>query len=123
MPVVLTGIALVMYLLIFQYDRCLLEQDTGVLALRGSAIQVEDSRERIRLLEQQAVQQNEQKYLMYDGGEAVMRLEKGVLTVEREGCVLGKNRKIKAVYSHHVLSPVTFVRQYHKFIHKKEKES
>ena len=61
MPVVLLGIALVMYLLIFQYDRCLLEQDTGVLALRGSAIQVEDSRERIRWLEQQAVQQDEQK--------------------------------------------------------------
>ena len=119
-PIVLTGIVTVMYLLIFQYDRCLLEQDTGTLALRGSSMQAEDNGKRVELLERQAAQQDGQKYMMYDGREPDIKWEKGVLTIERGGNMGWKNREIKTVYRHHTVSPVFFVRQYQKLMQKKE---
>ncbi len=43
-PVALGTVLFIVYLLLFQYDRCLMEQDLGALALWGSRVKAEDSK-------------------------------------------------------------------------------
>ena len=42
-PFVIGSILFVIYMLFFQYDRCLLDQDMGAMALWGSTIQNSDT--------------------------------------------------------------------------------
>ena len=39
LSITLSAILLIIYLLFFQYNRCLMEQDMGTLALRGAVMQ------------------------------------------------------------------------------------
>lgn len=44
-PVVLGTVFFIVYMLLFQYDRCLMEQDLGALALWGSRVKAESPEE------------------------------------------------------------------------------
>ena len=45
LPVVIGAILFVIYMMLFQYDRCLLEQDIGGIALWGSIVEASDTAE------------------------------------------------------------------------------
>jgi len=54
LPVVIGAILFVIYMMLFQYDRCLLEQDIGGIALWGSIVEASDTAEleqKVRQLE------------------------------------------------------------------------
>ena len=55
-PIVLSTVLFIIYTMFFQYDRCLLEQDIGVIALRGAAMQINDKEILADEIEEQAVQ-------------------------------------------------------------------
>ena len=64
MPIVLWVVLFVIYLLFFQYNRCLTDQDVGVLVLRGSILQEESPKERIKKIRGYAEQIYDDKYIV-----------------------------------------------------------
>ena len=123
-PMVLFTIVLVIYLQFFQYNRCLMEQDMGILLLRGAALQAEDNEDRVRQLKEQASGLYSEKYIAWDNGEIVLKLEKGKISVKKSGQlrfpfsgeIFGRIQvwMTTAAYENHIISPVSFVRSYRK---------
>lgn len=125
LPIVFGVIFLVMYLMFFQYDRCLLEQDIGALALYGATVQADDNEDRMRQLADRANGLYEEKYVAWDSAEIGMKLERGKLMVERKGNLRfplpglafwsGKDVWGTSVrYENTILSPTTMIRTWRK---------
>lgn len=117
LPIVLGTMVAVIYLLIFQYNRCLMEQDMGVLALRGVVMQTKDGEERLRLMKQDAEGFYKDKYIAWRSGEIKLRQEKGNLYVEWSGEMtipFCESSSMWTSYENHIVSPVFFVRNYRK---------
>lgn len=125
LPIVLGVILLVMYLMFFQYGRCLLEQDMGALALYGAAVQADDNEDRMRQMLDRSENLYEEKYVAWDSSEIGMKLEKGKIKVERSGSLRfpiaglvfwsGENEwGTAAQYENTVLSPVSMIRTWRK---------
>lgn len=124
LPMVCVVVILIVYLWFFQYNRCLMEQDMGVLALRGAAMQG-DNTERIDKLREQADTLYTEKYIAWDRGEIALAIGHGVVTVEQTGSIrlpFGKSAgganaaEVTVSYENHLVSPVSFVRNYRKTI-------
>ena len=123
-PMVLLTIVLIIYLLFFQYNRCLTEQDIGILALRGAILQAEDNEDRMQQLKEQAAGLYSEKYIAWDSGEIPVRLEKGKIYVEQSGQIKFPFRggifegnqvwTVTAAYENRIISPVFFIRSYRK---------
>lgn len=84
-PIALSVVLLVIYLLFYEYDRCLMEQDIGALSVYGATVQAEDNEMRMRLLAIRKDAIYDEKYIAWENGEVSMRLEKGSIQVERTG--------------------------------------
>lgn len=120
MPIVLYVIIMILYLLFFQYNRCLLELDMGVFALRGSLAQAETDEDRAVLLRKQTTEVNKEKYIAWQFGEIQWKLEKGTLQVEQQGALefpfTNELWSTEVNYENHILSPVSFLRYCRKLV-------
>lgn len=125
LPVVLGVIVLTIYLWFFQYDRCLMEQDAGMLAWRGAVLEAENPAERVRLLEKEAGKVYEGKYVAWEGERAAISMKAGKLQVKMAGKLqfpfqglqfwAGSNVwETKALYENQVIHPVSVIRNYRK---------
>lgn len=84
-PVAFAIVILVMYLMFFQYNRCLMEQDAGIIALYGAAVTAESNEERIAQVRRKMAEMDEEKYIAWAGDEVKLKLEKGKMVVAVEG--------------------------------------
>lgn len=84
-PVVLGVVILMMYLLFFQYDRCLLEQDMGKAAVRGGSRWMQKKEEVSRQLQEKDLFFDTEKYIAWESELPTWRLEKNQVTVEQTG--------------------------------------
>lgn len=125
LPVVLGTVILIVYLLFFQYNRCLQEQDVGVLALRGRTLQTENNEERVRLLREHADDLYHEKYIAWESGAIELKLEKGTVNVKQSSQVrfpfggmsyVNQTWRTTAEYENRIISPVSFIRNYRKVI-------
>ncbi len=126
MPVVLWTLMFTIYLMFFQYNRCLMEQNIGVLALRGSMLQVQGNEERMKALQEQACELYDEKYIAWDSSEIKLKLEKGHLQIEQSATLEfpfasgllkeAKGWETNISYENRVLSPVSFLRYYQKLV-------
>lgn len=64
-PMALATVLFVVFMLLFQYDRCLMEQDMGALALWGSRVEAADGEELERLVENRLNNIYWSKYAMW----------------------------------------------------------
>ena len=127
LPMVLAVILFVLYLLFFQYNRCLMEQDMGILALRGALMQTEDHDDRIRQLREMTAKQDWDKYLAWEMEEVTLSAGQGKMSVMRKGQIRTPFRgegaaagfSTVAAYENHILSPATFVRFCHSVLNRK----
>ena len=85
-PIVLGVIVLMTYLLFFQYDRCLLEQDMGRAAVRSGSRWMQKKEELNRQLQEKDMFFDTEKYIAWESELPVWKLEKNQVTVEH-----GKN--------------------------------
>ena len=119
MPLVFGVILMVLYLLFFQYNRCVLELELGVFALRGSLLETESNEDRAEKLQQQAMEQNEERYIAWECGDIQWKLERGTLQAEQQGVLLfpfAKERwNARGSYRNQIISPVSFLRYYRKW--------
>lgn len=84
MPMVIAAVLLVVYLLFFQYDRCLMEQNTGRLALRGCTGDFADGEELVQELMIQAGKEDA-RFLAWEMEKADIVYKNYTVSVKREG--------------------------------------
>lgn len=123
LPIVLGVILLIMYLWFFQYNRCLMEQDMGALALRGTAIQEADQKELVRKIRKDADNLYWDKYVAWRKDEVEVRVEKGKLLIKGRGGLRFPFQGFRfwkgedfwdteASYKNILLSPTSIIRKY-----------
>ena len=84
MPIVLAVIVFVVYMLFFQYDRCLMEQNAGVMAMRGCTLQIPDKEERLLKMQEMPLQKDE-KYLAWEMLKPTITLKGNKILLEQSG--------------------------------------
>jgi len=72
------------YGMLYQYDRCLLEQDIGIMALRGTIMQSDDKKQAMADIYNQ-ITINTDKYIFLIPEIVAFRMEKGKVTAIGEG--------------------------------------
>ncbi|MCI8801026.1 pilus assembly protein [Acetatifactor muris] len=126
-PIVISVILLIVYMLIFQYDRCLLEQDLGAMALWGSRVETSSGVSMEELTRQRMAAMYRDKYAAWKITVLDASLERncfsvkgaGQLTFPLPGWNFWSRRNVwdtHADYSYNRMSPVTFVRLCHRFL-------
>lgn len=84
-PVVLGVILLMGYLLFFQYDRCLMEQEVGRASVRAGGSWWE-SKERLQeRLKKEILQFDTEKYIAWDTEEPRWKQERNTFVLEQAG--------------------------------------
>lgn len=126
MPMVLGVMLLTIYLLFFQYDRCLMEHNAGVLALRGCTYQITDREKLVQQIAEQS-KQTDERYLAWNMEAARVSLrgnrfqveQKGMLRFPFRGLVFWRNDKeweVYVVYENYRIQPVEFIRNCRKIM-------
>lgn len=128
-PVVLGVIMLMMYLLFFQYDRCLMEQDMGRAAVRGGSRWMQEKEELNRQLQEKELFFDTEKYIAWESELPEWKLEKNQVTVEQTGrmpypfsAIVGAPRywSAKASFQVNRNDPVNILRNYRRYQEKTE---
>ncbi len=120
-PIVMGSILFVIYMMVFQYDRCLLEQDTGAIALWGSLAEAADTAELESKIQERMYELYRDKYVMWRFQTLEASLEKNRFFVNGEGKLsfpfaglnywgAGNTWSVQAEYGYNRLEPVTFIR-------------
>lgn len=123
--ITLCVIVLLIYLVFYQYNRCLMEMDMGALALRGCTILAENKEDLMLELKRQETEIYQKKYMMWKKGKTEMELEGGTIKVSGSGklkipfgSMYGGNGKshweASAAYENQRIDPVSSIRLYRK---------
>lgn len=118
-------IVLLIYLVFLQYNRCLMEQDMGALALKGCTILAEDKEELMQELKRQECKINRKKYLMWKESKTEIELIGGNIKTTGSGKLRipfgniysGKDKnywKVSVAYENQRIDPVSAIRLYRK---------
>lgn len=133
LPVVISILLFIIYILFYQYDRCLLEQDMGAMALWGSLEEADDAGELQEKAERRMTELYREKYMAWSFAELEAGLERNRFSVKGAGSLTfplpgfnfwggGNIWGARAEYGYTRLSPVTFIRLCHKFMGGEEAE-
>lgn len=120
-PVVLGVTVLMIYLLFFQYDRCLLDQDMGRAAVMGGGRWMQKKEELDQQLQKKDMFFEEGQYIAWEKELPLWKLEKDRITVEQTGRLkypfwnMGTTQKYwstKASFRAERTNPVNYLRKY-----------
>ncbi len=120
MPFVIGIILLTVYLLFFQYDRCLMEQNAGKIILRGCAPWSADNKKLMAELSKQSGQKDT-RYLSWEAEDARIVLKGNRIIVQCSGKLIfpfwGELSRVKdgiwesgVSYEAYRIKPVNFIR-------------
>lgn len=123
--VVLSVIIVLAYIMLFQYNRCLLEQDTGSLALKGCSLQAENNDGLMAELQRYDAQTHTEKYIAWEWGQVSFELGQNRVRVKQSGNLLfpfagndllntESEWGTEVVYENKRISPISFIRIYKK---------
>ncbi len=84
-PLALGTVLFVVYMLLFQYDRCLMEQDLGALAMWGSRVEAESAEEFEKLIQKRLDGIYWEKYAVWKTKDLKVKLERNQFSVTGEG--------------------------------------
>lgn len=126
LPIVIATLLFVIYMMLFQYDRCLLEQDLGAIALWGSLADAPDAETLEQKTQARLSQLYRDKYVAWRITGLDVNLEEnrfcvegaGQLTFPAPGWNFWSRENVwgaHASYGYSRLSPVLFIRLCHKF--------
>ena len=126
-PVVISLLLFIIYMLFYQYDRCLLEQDMGAMALWGSLEEADNAGELEEKTRNRMRERYREKYMAWSFTELEAGLEQNRFSAKGAGSLTfplpgwniwsgGNIWGVRAEYGYTRLSPVTFIRLCHKFM-------
>ena len=84
MPIVLIIQITILYLLFFQYNRCLMEQDIATLSIRACALTKEDDWTLLERMKKEAEKVSQDKYVAWKCASPTIELKRNVITVGQE---------------------------------------
>lgn len=131
-PLVLGVIVLMIYLLFFQYDRCLLDQDMGRAAVMAGSRWMEKKEELNRQLQKKEMFFDTSKYIAWETELPLWKLEGNHVTVEQNGRLkypfagMGTEQKYwsaRASFQAERNNPVVHVRKYQKYLKSKNEST
>ncbi len=131
-PLVLGVIVLMIYLLFFQYDRCLLDQDMGRAAVIAGSRWMEKKEELNRQLQKKEMFFDKSKYIAWETELPLWKLEENHVTVEQSGRLkypfagMGTEQKYwsaRASFQAERNNPVVHVRKYQKYLKSKNEST
>lgn len=122
LPLAISAIVLAVGLFVFQYDRCLMEQDMAAQALRAAAAEAESTEKLSEKIQMQTAELYRDKYVAWDLIMMEIKLKKGIIEAVGQGefrFPLPKwnlwNREniweAGALYKAHRIVPVDFIRK------------
>lgn len=121
MPLSIATILLMVCLFVFQYDRCLMEQDVAAQALKAASVQAGTKEELEEKIRNQTAGLYRNKYVAWDLIALEIKMEKQVIEAAGEGefsfpvpgwNLWGKENtwSARAGYKARRISPVSFIR-------------
>jgi len=124
-PVVIGTVLFVIYLMLFQYNRCLMEQDLGAMALWGSSVEAAGTEELEEKTWERIGGMYRDKYVAWEITMLDVSLQKNSFSVKGSGQITfplpelnfwsGENTwYMEAEYHFPRLAPASFVRLCHK---------
>lgn len=88
LPFAIGAMLLTVFLFVFQYDRCLLEQDMGLLTLYAGTLDAEDEEEISGLIKNRASEIFMDKYVAWEMDKLQITMEKNEVRIEGRGKML-----------------------------------
>lgn len=121
LPMLMGMIFFIIYMLLFQYDRCLMEQDLGAMALWGSSVEESDTKTLDEMARERMAALYRDKYRAWRFMDLQLLLKENRFTAKGSGQlafpVSGLNFwsssniwSTEVLYEYRRLSPVTFIR-------------
>ena len=126
LPIVIAALLFVIYMMLFQYDRCLLEQDMGAIALWGALVDASDAEDMERKTQGRLGELYREKYVAWKITQLEAILDGNKFRVKGAGQLTFPVAEwniwsaenvwgTEADYSYNRMSPVDFIRLCHKF--------
>lgn len=84
-PLATGALLLTIFLFVFQYDRCLLEQDIGLLTLYAGTLEGDDAGETETLVRRRASELSKEKYAAWEPEELEITLRGGEVSIRGAG--------------------------------------
>lgn len=123
LPLVMGALLLTIFLFVFQYDRCLMEQDVGLLVLYAGTLEAEDGEEATMLFNSRTSELYWDKYVAWEMEKLQIIREKNEVRIEGEGKLtfpvpewnfFNRNNVWRAKVLRRAVqfSPVDFIRMY-----------
>lgn len=120
LPVVVAAILFTIYLLFFEYDRCVMEQNAGRLAMRGCTDQFTDGEELVKKLMVQS-QEGDDRFLVWEMKDAQITFKRNRVSVKCEGALIFPFRGLtfwngdnvwssECIFENNRVAPVQFIR-------------
>ena len=121
LPLAISAIMLAVGLFVFQFDRCLMEQDMAAQALRGAVTEAESTEKLTEKMQMQTAELYRDKYVAWDLIMMEINLKRGIVEAVGQGefrfSLPGWNLwnkeniwEAKALYKAHRIVPVDFIR-------------
>lgn len=121
LPFALGILVFSIYMMFYQYNRCLSDQDLGMIALRGALEKTQDKEELVEKIQQQIGKLYQDKYIAFEGNKVQILLEGNKVKVNGGGktqvpfpqlsVLTGQdNWEIHRIYTNHRIDPVLFIR-------------
>ena len=112
LPVVIASIVFIIYVLLYWYDRCLMDQDTAMLAMQAVIREqgtLEETGREVRAWKERNMTD---KYVGWQMGELVLTQGKGRIKASREGKLVTDHSlwQARSSYENRILHPAAFLR-------------
>lgn len=126
-PLAVSAMLLAVSLFVFQYNRCLMEQDMATQVVKAASVEAKSNEELTDKIQLQTAGLYRDKYVAWDMILMDIKIKKGIVEAVSEGVFrfplpgwnLWNEENVwsaRAGYKAHRLSPVTFVRNCRKII-------
>lgn len=126
-PLAIAAMLLAISLFVFQYDRCLMEQDAAAQTVKAASVEAKSNEELTNKIQLQTAGLYRDKYVAWDMILMDIKIKKGIVEAVGEGVfrfpLSGWNLwnkenvwSARAGYKAHRISPVTFIRNCRKII-------
>ena len=124
-PFVCIVIVLLVGLLLYQYDRCRMDQNVGILAVRGVLLDAGDNHERMEGMKRNLLEMDESKYMVISNIETDLAIKNGEITVAQSAKFVfpfEEYGKIESKSTSHLFSPVMLLREWKRINNIKREE-
>lgn len=87
-PLVISVLTMTVFLFVYQYDRCLMEQDVGMLALYAGTLATEDMDKMTKQIGRRAAERYTDKYLFWTQDKIDISVRKDRVEIVGEGSIV-----------------------------------